>query len=150
MAVQRSAAPTTQEYALDLLRQMIVTGGLVPGSRVNQEDVASQVGVSVAPLREALRVLEQEGQVVYLPGRGCLVSELRISDLEEIYALRGVLEERAVRHALPTIDGDTVERIRLAARDCADAAGTSRPSSKPTDVSTSARSTRPTRFTRCA
>ena len=45
-------------------------------------------------MREALRVLEQEGQVTYLPRRGYFVTELRIADLEEIYALRRVLEER--------------------------------------------------------
>jgi DNA-binding GntR family transcriptional regulator len=118
----RAAPPTTQQHALDLLRELIITRELPPGQRVNQEDVAGQLGVSVAPVREALRVLAQEGQLVYLPRRGYFVSELRIGDLEEIYALRQVLEERAVRHALPTVDDDTLERVRVAARDCADAA----------------------------
>jgi DNA-binding GntR family transcriptional regulator len=95
---------------------------LRPGQRVNQEDVAERMGVSVAPVREALRVLEQEGQVTYRPRRGYFVTELRIGDLEEIYALRQVLEERAARHALPTLEDDALDRIALAAKDCADAA----------------------------
>jgi DNA-binding GntR family transcriptional regulator len=112
---------TTPEHALDGLRRAIVAGELRPGERVPQEDVAAALGVSVAPVREALRVLEQEGQVTYFPRRGYFVTELRIADLEEIYGLRQILEERAVRHALPTLDDDALERIATAARDCVDA-----------------------------
>jgi DNA-binding GntR family transcriptional regulator len=119
----RAAGPsTTPEHALEGLRRAIVTGELRPGQRVAQEEVAERLGVSIAPVREALRVLEQEGQVTYLPRRGYFVTELRVEDLEEIYALRKVLEERAARHALPTIDEHELQRIRLAAKDCADAA----------------------------
>jgi DNA-binding GntR family transcriptional regulator len=89
---------------------------------VIQEDVAERIGVSVAPVREALRVLEQEGQLTYRPRRGYFVTELRIADLEEIYGLRHVLEELAVRRALPTLDDDALDRISLAAKDCVDAA----------------------------
>jgi DNA-binding GntR family transcriptional regulator len=119
----RAAGPTTTpEHALEGLRQAIVTGELRPGQRVAQEEVAERLGVSIAPVREALRVLEQEGQVTYLPRRGYFVTELRIDDLEEIYELRRILEDRAARHALPAIDAHDIERIRLAAKDCADAA----------------------------
>lgn len=121
-AAQPSAPRTTQQHALDLLRQLIISGQLKPGQRVNQEDIAGQLGVSVAPVREALRVLEQEGQLAYLPRRGYFVSELNIGDLAEIYELRRVLEERAVRRALPLLDEDALARLRSAARDCADAA----------------------------
>jgi DNA-binding GntR family transcriptional regulator len=113
---------TTPDHAVDRLRQAIVAGELKPGQRVNQEDWAAAIGVSVAPVREALRVLEQEGQVEYLPRRGYFVTELHIADLEEIYALRKLLEERAARHALPGIDDETRERIRQAAAECRTAA----------------------------
>jgi DNA-binding GntR family transcriptional regulator len=118
-----TAAPgTTAQHALDSLRRAIVAGDLRPGQRVLQEDIADGLGVSVAPVREALRVLEQEGQVTYRPRRGYFVTELRIEDLTEIYELREVLEARAARRALPTLDEDALERIALAARDCVAAA----------------------------
>jgi DNA-binding GntR family transcriptional regulator len=113
---------TAQQHAVDWLRRAIVVGELRPGQRVIQEDVAEQIGLSLAPVREALRVLEQEGQVTYRPRRGYFVTELRVEDLEEIYELRRVLEGRAARAALPTLDGDALERISLAAGECARAA----------------------------
>ncbi|HST40252.1 MAG TPA: GntR family transcriptional regulator [Conexibacter sp.] len=61
---------TSQEHAVEWLRAAIVARELRPGARVVQEDVAERIGVSVVPVREALRVLEQEGQLTYLPRRG--------------------------------------------------------------------------------
>jgi DNA-binding GntR family transcriptional regulator len=115
------ALGTAQQHALDWLRRLIVAGELRPGQRINQEDLAERIGLSVAPVREALRVLEQEGQVTYLPRRGYFVTELRIEDLREIYELRALLEERAVRAALPELDDEALERIHRAAADCVDA-----------------------------
>jgi DNA-binding GntR family transcriptional regulator len=109
---------TTPEHALDALRRAIVSGELRPGQRVGQEEVAELLGVSIAPVREALRVLEQEGQVTHFPRRGYFVTRLRIEDLEEIYALRRLLEERAARHALPGLDEQQLQLMERAAREC--------------------------------
>lgn len=125
MIAAAPAPSTTGEHALDALRRAIIGGQLRPGQRVAQEEVAEALGVSVAPVREALRVLEQEGQVSYFPRRGYFVTELRIADLEEIYDLRRLLEERAVRHALPLVDEQRLQRMELAALDCEQAAGRS-------------------------
>lgn len=113
---------TSQEHAVEWLRGAIVARELRPGQRVGQEEVAERIGVSVVPVREALRVLEQEGQLTYLPRRGYFVTELSVADLDEIYALRAVLEARAVRHALPALDAEALDRMARAARDCVDAA----------------------------
>lgn len=115
---------TSTQYVLDELRKAVVRGDLGPGMRVPQEDVASKLGVSVAPVREALRVLEQEGQVTYQPRRGYFVTALNIQDLEEIYALRALLEELAARKALPAVDANAFARITRAAGQCADAEDT--------------------------
>jgi DNA-binding GntR family transcriptional regulator len=119
-----SGPTTTPQYALERLRLLIVTGSLRPGGRVLQEEIAALLGISVAPVREALRILEQEGQLTYLPRRGYFVTALEVQDLEEIYALRSILEGRAARCALETLDDPALERILLAASDCATAAST--------------------------
>jgi DNA-binding GntR family transcriptional regulator len=119
---QTARLSTTPEHALDALRRAIVEGELRPGQRVGQEEVAELLGVSIAPVREALRVLQQEGQVTYFPRRGYFVTELLIEDLEEIYALRRLLEERAARHALPGLDEQQLQIMERAARGCEQAA----------------------------
>jgi DNA-binding GntR family transcriptional regulator len=120
----RSPTPvgTVGQHALEALRGAIVAGELRPGQRIRQDEVAESLGVSVAPVREALATLEQEGQVAYIPRRGYFVTELRIEDLEEIYELRQILEERAARAALPGLDDDALQRIVTAAKDCVIAA----------------------------
>lgn len=124
MNARTSVPATAQQHAVDALRWMIVAGALRPGARVNQEDVAEEIGLSVAPVREALRVLEQEGQVTYRPRRGYFVTELKRNDLEEIYAMRQLLEERAARYALPHLDDEALGHIRDAAAGCVRAADT--------------------------
>ena len=123
-ALRHAGPRTTPEHALEGLREAIIRSELRPGERILQEEVAEALGVSVAPVREALRTLEQEGQVTYVPRRGYFVTELNIAELEEIYELRRTLEELAVRRALPTLGQDDIERIELAARDCANAVET--------------------------
>ncbi|MEZ5078167.1 MAG: GntR family transcriptional regulator [Solirubrobacterales bacterium] len=123
-----SAAPaigpgTVAQHALEALRQAMVAGELRPGERIRQEEIAAGLGVSIAPVREALAVLEQEGQVTYRPRRGYFVTELDLDDLREIYALRDLLESRAARRTLPLLDEDAMQRLEIAARDCVDAAG---------------------------
>jgi DNA-binding GntR family transcriptional regulator len=124
MAATRTAPPpgTAAQHALEELRRAIVAGELRPGQRVGQEEIAARLGVSLAPVREALAALEQEGQLTYKPRRGYFVTELRLEDLREIYELRTLLEDRAARRAAPLLDEDAQERIELAAREVVEAA----------------------------
>ena len=110
---------TTQEHAVEGLRRAILGGELRPGQRVPQEELADRIGVSVVPLREALRVLEGEGQVTYRSRRGYFVTELRAEDLAEIYALRQVLEAQAARQVLPVLDEAAFASMEAAAAECA-------------------------------
>lgn len=119
-AIADATAPprTTTQHALDALRRAINAGELRPGARVGQDEFAARLGVSIAPVREALRTLEQEGQLRYRPRRGYFVTELALADLREIYELRALLEARAARHALHALDDAALERIERAATDC--------------------------------
>lgn len=109
--------PTAQEAVLTELRRLLVTGELAPGAPVRQESLAERLGVSRVPLREALKVLEGEGQVVYLPRRGYVVAELSVEDLLEVYRLRELLEAEAIRAAVPRLDHELLEAIAGAARE---------------------------------
>lgn len=105
--------PTAQEFALAELRRAITSRELKPGEPVRQDAVADRLGMSRVPLREALKVLEGEGQVVYAPNRGYFVADLSMADLEEVYRIRRVLEAEAAREAvrhLTDADLDALER----------------------------------------
>jgi len=114
--------PTSQEAVLAALRQAIVRGELRPGEQVRQEALADRFGVSRVPLREALKILEGEGSVKYVPHRGYFVAELSLSDLLEVYRIRQLLEGEAVRVGLPLMTDAQVDAFS-AAVDACEAAG---------------------------
>ncbi|RBQ19303.1 GntR family transcriptional regulator [Spongiactinospora rosea] len=113
---------TTQQYVLDHLRRAILTGRLAPGSPIRQDALAEQLGVSRVPLREALKILEGEGQVIYRPRRGYMVAELALEDFLEVYRLRQILEEEAVRRAIDKMTDEDIERLEEAHEDVVAAA----------------------------
>ncbi len=86
-----------REQVADILRDAILDGRLPLGSPLIEVQVARQLGTSRAPLREALRQLEQEGLVTTVQHRGSAVVTLADADLEEIFSLRATLECFAVR-----------------------------------------------------
>ncbi|HEY3263395.1 MAG TPA: GntR family transcriptional regulator [Pseudonocardiaceae bacterium] len=86
------------------LRSEILSGTLVPGERLIEEQLTRRFGTSRAPLREALRLLGQQGLVEHLPRRGVRVTQLSERDMDELFGLRDVLERFAVRLALPLRD----------------------------------------------
>jgi len=104
-------APTAQESVLIALRDDIVSGRLRPGSQIVQDDLAREYGVSRVPLREALKILEGEGQVTYYPHRGYFVTELSVDDLLEVYRLRYLLEAEALERAVGEADDDDISYI---------------------------------------
>lgn len=106
--------PTAQEAVLAELRRMISTGELAPGTPIRQDALAEQLDVSRVPVREALKILEGEGQVTYAAHRGYSVAELSADDLAEAYRLRELLEGEAIRTAVKRITDADLERIEAA------------------------------------
>ena len=104
-------APTAQESVLIALRDDIVSGRLRPGTQIVQDDLAREYGVSRVPLREALKILEGEGQVTYYPHRGYFVTELSVDDLLEVYRIRYLLEAEAIARAVDEISDDDIAYI---------------------------------------
>jgi len=81
------------------IRGAILDGTYKPGERLVETAIAAQLGVSRAPIREALSALEREGLVVNVPRRGYSVIDFTDKDIDEIYSLRLLLEIGALRRA---------------------------------------------------
>jgi DNA-binding GntR family transcriptional regulator len=106
------APPSITQLAASALRNMIFGGELRPGDRVVENQLAGALGVSKPPLREALRVLEQEGLVVRSPRRGVVVTPLTLHDVYEIFTLRHDLEHLAVDLGVPCHAPERIARCR--------------------------------------
>lgn len=112
-----------RQQVVHALREAIASGQLKPGDRLVETEISQQMGVSRAPVREALRQLEQEGLVISYPYRGTEVLGVSAEEVEEILVpIRLTLERYAFRRALPRLqDGDLaaleqmIEAMRLAA-----------------------------------
>jgi DNA-binding GntR family transcriptional regulator len=106
---------TLVEVAEHRLRDAILRGTLQPGEKIIEEQLCADFGISRAPLREALRLLGQQGLVEHLPRRGARVTDWSTSDILELFALRHVLERHAVELALPLADpAAELEPVRVA------------------------------------
>lgn len=117
-APEAARTPTAQARAAAALRAAILEGELRPGQRVNQETWAERAGVSMIPVREALRALTGEGLVTYRPRRGYAVTELDLDDLDKVYGLRRLLETEALRTGIPRATAADLDALRGAADAC--------------------------------
>ena len=84
------------ESIVNHLRDQIIMGELAPGARLNEMEIATGVGISRAPLREAFRVLENDHLIVRQPRRGCYVAERSGEHLEKLYEARSMIESFAI------------------------------------------------------
>lgn len=88
-----------REQVHEELRARVIDGRLQPGDRIVETAVASELGVSRVPVREAIRMLEADGLVEVVPRKGLLVRELTRQDVDEIFQMREALEVLACRLA---------------------------------------------------
>jgi DNA-binding GntR family transcriptional regulator len=107
----------------DVILQRIVSGEYPPGSRLVETRIAQELGVSQAPVREALRDLEQLGCIIHEPFRGCSVRAFSADELLEAFPVRAALEALAARLAAEQISeqellrlAELLETMRAAAR----------------------------------
>lgn len=84
-------APPLTQTTLQRLLQDIMAGVYAPGHRIREEEVAARLGVGRSSVREALRVLEQDGLVELLPWRGARVVDLSVEALEDLLELLGTI-----------------------------------------------------------
>lgn len=101
---------TMAEVAAAELQEAILTGQLAPGAPLRLEDLARSLGMSISPVREAVRRLETLGLAAHVPHRGARVTELAIDDLHDTYEARLALETVAVRRAAARFTAEDEQR----------------------------------------
>lgn len=118
MSLTKTDLPrTSEQIAATELRDAIVRGDLSPGDKIPQEATAAQLGISLIPLREALRTLASEGIVTYAPQRGYFVTELPADAIRDIYAVRDLLESAIERDAVGHLRPEDLAAMRAHLRD---------------------------------
>jgi len=99
------------------LRQAIITGELTPGQRLIEADLCGTLGISRPSLREALRHLETERLVHFIPNRGCFVADLGWEEARQIYDARTLLEPELAARAAVNRSEDQLAEIAAAVAD---------------------------------
>lgn len=86
-----------RETVFGSLKKAIVEGLLKPGQAIVENKIATELSVSRTPVREAIRMLETEGLVTFLPGRRAIVSAPTVREVEDIYEIRLLVETEALQ-----------------------------------------------------
>lgn len=105
-----SPGPASRRIA-DGLRHQILAGGLAPGDRIRQEDLAREFGASRLPVRDALRQLESEGLLRLVANTGAWVSRLSQRECAEVYLIRERLEPLLLGLSAPHLDQAALDRL---------------------------------------
>jgi DNA-binding GntR family transcriptional regulator len=118
----RANRSTLVEQAYAQVRQAITSGRFSPGHRLVIDVLATDLGVSITPVREALRQLQREGLVSDIPYSGMQVAAPSVAEVRELYTVLGVLEGFAVRRAAELLSPAEIEELKQGLQVLADAA----------------------------
>ncbi len=103
-----------RDVVFHTLREAILKGDLRPGERLMELQLASKLGVSRTPIREAIRMLEQEGLAVTIPRKGAEVAKMTEKDMEDVLQIREALDELAVQVACDKMTAQQLKELTLA------------------------------------
>lgn len=109
--VTRITRITLHDAVLNQIRDMIIEGTLMPGTRINEGQVGASLGVSRTPLREAIKTLASEGLVEIVPAKGAVVRQFAESDIREILEVLKALEQTAARLACKSATDAAIKKI---------------------------------------
>jgi DNA-binding GntR family transcriptional regulator len=102
---------TLHQIVVEQLTDEIVTGNFPPGRKLSEPELAAMYGVSRGPVREALKVIEGNGLVRIIPGKGATVTKLTRDEIVETYDIRVELEGLGSRIGMRHVDDAAVERM---------------------------------------
>ena len=111
LTLNMNAYLTLRDVVFNTLREAILKGDLKPGERLMELQLASKLGVSRTPIREAIRMLEQEGLAVTTPRKGAEVAKMTLKDMEDVLEIRDALDELAVRIACQKISDEQLKQL---------------------------------------
>ena len=106
-----------RDVVFNTLREAILKGELKPGERLMELQLAAKLGVSRTPIREAIRMLEQEGLAVTVPRKGAEVARMTEKDMEDVLQVREALDELAVNIACEKITEEQLDNLRQAMKE---------------------------------
>lgn len=109
--VKKEPKIMAQEVATDI-RRAITDGMIKPGERINETQIAKDMGISRSPVREALHMLKKEGVVVSIPYKGTFVNLLGQKDIEDMSIIRGLLEAYAIEKVIENKNEKSLECLR--------------------------------------
>ena len=101
-----------RDVVFNTLREAILKEELKPGERLMEQQLAAKLGVSRTPIREAIRMLEQEGLAITTPRKGAEVAKMTLKDMEDVLEIRDTLEELAVRLACEKMSDEQIANLR--------------------------------------
>jgi len=116
LEIAKLAAPLRQQ-AEQAIRQALIDGQFLPGQRITERELTTSLGVSRTLIREALRQLESEGLISVIPNRGTVVRELSADEIQDLYAIRAVLEGLAARKFAEKSTAQQLQLLGVAAED---------------------------------
>lgn len=105
------------DVVAERLREAILNSELSPGQHLREEQISESLDVSRGPVRDAFLILEREGLVTLSRHRGATVVQLSVEDFGEVYSLRSVIEELAVRLAIRRRDESDLEALEQSLAD---------------------------------
>ncbi|MBQ8279010.1 MAG: GntR family transcriptional regulator [Roseburia sp.] len=103
-----------RDVVFNTLREAILKGELKPGERLMELQLAAKLGVSRTPIREAIRMLEQEGLAVTIPRRGAEVAKMTEKDMNDVLQVREALDELAASVACELITAEELAELEEA------------------------------------
>jgi DNA-binding GntR family transcriptional regulator len=106
-----------RERVYQAMQELIISRQLAPGQHLVESELAELLGVSRQPIREALQLLNSEGWVDLSPGYGAFVHAPTETEVDQLLAVRSVLEGESARLAAQHADEDGIERLRQLCRD---------------------------------
>lgn len=114
MRIDQQPLPVASQRVADILAERILSGELLPGTRIKQDDLAEELKTSRIPVRDALRILETRGLVTLRANAGARVASMTLRDLELSYEIRERIEPLLLIDSIPNLTDADVAEMRHA------------------------------------